>query len=176
MPRTTPTPPVQEHSTLLPPLSSVSEPQPSSTTAAEPEPARTVQKRSPRPPRIYGYTFEGDGVWFEYELNDETNLVTEAKTGVRYRLDPRSTVHAALAGTFNGWSPVPMKRTSRSSCLFGVHVPRNVLSQRRHEFKFVLNETLWVEPPTFASNTAAGALGDSTVRNLVLSLEREADD
>lgn len=136
--------------------------------------ARTAQEQGRMPPRVYGYTFANRGVWFEYELNEETNLVTDDRTGSRYRSDPKIEVTAAVAGDFSGWKHIEMRRHPRVGNLFGVHLPRMDFPLDRHEFKFVLNDHLWVEPPAFASNTAPAGVGDANTLNLLIVLEREA--
>ena len=143
--------------------------------ATEPKEARTAQQRAPLPPRVYGYTFAGNGVWFEYGINSETNLVTDDRTGTRSRLDPKTEVEVAVAGDFTGWDPIPMKRHPRVGNRFGVHVPLSQFPGDYHQFKFLLNERLWAEPPAFASNTAPANIGDPSARNLVIVLDREVE-
>jgi len=142
---------------------------------AEPMEARTAQQRAPLPPRVYGYTFTGDGVWFEYELNRETNLVTDDRTGARSRLDPKTVVQAAVAGDFTEWELIEMKRHPRVGNRFGAHVPLSGFPGDYHQFKFVLDQHLWAEPPAFAPNTVPADIGDPDTLNLVIVLDRETE-
>jgi hypothetical protein len=120
-------------------------------------------------PRLYGYRIER-GVLFEYELNEDANLVTDPVTGARFRFNPTTFFRAALAGDFNGWTQISMGQNPRVPYQFQVLLPFEQFPKRLHLFKFVIDGSLWVEPPPYASNTVdAGISYDA--KNLVLYLD-----
>ena len=135
---------------------------------------RAIVAQGATRPRTFGYTFYQGDVVFVYELNGQTNLVTDSATGERFRFEPKQAVQAAVAGDFTEWSPRPMQRAPRVSTMWAAIVPRRAFSARTHQFKFVLDGHLWVEPPAYASNTVPAAVGASDAKNLVISLEHEA--
>jgi hypothetical protein len=124
-------------------------------------------------PRTFGYTFYQGDVVFVYELNGTTNLVTDSATGERFRFEPKQAVEVAVAGDFDGWTPRQMQRAPRVSTMWATIIPRRAFPARTHQFKFVLDGRLWVEPPAYASNTAPAGVGASDAKNLVISLEHE---
>jgi hypothetical protein len=102
-------------------------------------------KRPDVPPRLYGYRIDR-GVLFEYELNEDANLVTDPVTGARFRFNPTTFFRAALAGDFNGWTQISMRQNSRVPYQFQLLLPFEQFPERLHQFKFVIDGNLWVEP------------------------------
>jgi hypothetical protein len=126
--------------------------------------------------RTYGYSFQPDGVLFEFELTDETNLVTNGRTGVRSRFLPDRQFRVGVAIDVTTWVPQPMRPNPRSPRQFQLLIPYSQFTAPEHQFKFVIDDDLWVEAPTFASNVAPTGVAADTF-NLVLSLRaRPMDD
>jgi len=120
-------------------------------------------------PRLYGYRIDR-GVLFEYELNEDANLVTDPVTGARFRFNPTTFFRAALAGDFNGWTQISMEQNPRVPYQFQLLLPFEQFPKRLHQFKFVIDGDLWVEPPPYASNTVDAGIGYDA-KNLELYLD-----
>jgi hypothetical protein len=126
--------------------------------------------------RTYGYSFQPDGVLFEFELTDETNLVTHGRTGVRSRFRPDKQFRVGVAADVTTWIPQAMRPNPRSPHQFQLLITYSQFAAPEHQFKFVIDDDLWVQPPAFASNVAPAGVGADTY-NLVLSLRaRPMDD
>ena len=119
--------------------------------------------------RTYGYSFRADGVLFEFELTEETNLVSDGRTGIRTRFRPKAEFRAGVAVDVRNWLPQAMRPQQRSPRRFQLLIPYKQFTAPVHAFKFVIDEYLWVEPPPFASNVAPAGVGPET-KNLILSL------
>ncbi|RWP58620.1 hypothetical protein [Mesorhizobium sp.] len=134
--------------------------------------SRTLPSRGARLPRVYGYSMQNDHVLFRYELTADTNLAIDSDTGDRIRLTPRDDMDLAVAGDFSGWEPRSMPR-DEANRVFQLLVPASEFERDLHQFKFVVDGHLWIEPPWFARNAvpAEGVSGDS--KNLLLSLRQE---
>lgn len=135
--------------------------------------SRALPSRGARLPRVYGHTIQDDGVLFRYELAGDTNLVTDSDTGDRLRLTPRDDMEVAVAGDFSGWRPRLMQRDPENALGFQLLVPAREFEGEVHQFKFVVDGHLWVEPPWFARNTVPAEGGVADTKNLLLSLRRE---
>lgn len=130
--------------------------------------------KQPRTVRMYGYTFARKGVLFRYQLTDDANLVTDSKTGERFRFKPDRPFEVGVAGDFTGWRPLKMEQVPGQPPHFELPIDKAKLRPGDdHQFKFVIDGHLWVEPPARAGNVVDASTTDPATRNLVLSFERE---
>jgi hypothetical protein len=88
---------------------------------------------------------------------------------VRFRFVPDGQFRVGVAVDVTTWVPQAMRSNPRSPRQFQLLIPYDLFTRPEHQFKFVIDDDLWVEPPAFASNVApAGIAGDTY--NLVLLL------
>lgn len=116
----------------------------------------------------YGFDIDNDRVFFMHD-SSIASLVSESGTGRRsnyYASDPPDIV--CVAGDFNNWMQERMGRAPRNSSQFGLWLPLSEIRRGRGQFKFVIDGSLWVEPPAFANNTVDAGVDDPNSRNLVV--------
>jgi serine-type D-Ala-D-Ala carboxypeptidase/endopeptidase len=106
---------------------------------------------------VIGYTDKGDSIEFVFG-RQATIRIGNLEIALEKRRDEIKQVN--LAGSFNGWNPANkqfvMKKTD--SNLYKLVLAKKVLGKKGDllQFKFVINEKYWVEPPAEASNKLTG--------------------
>ena len=116
----------------------------------------------------FGYLDRGDSI--EFVFGQQTKLKIG---GVEVYLEKwlKEIRMVNLAADFNGWSPnapnFQMKKVD--SKLFTITLRRSAIGKKGElrQFKFVLNNKYWVEPPVEAQNKFTGKDGNT---NLTLRL------
>ena len=119
----------------------------------------------PPAPRTYGYRLSGDLVIFEL-LPSQYRYVTSGSTGEWIPLEDLRLNRLALAGEFNQWSTEAWPMTRSGPWWVAVR-RRSEVGSGHSQFKFVVNDRFWVEPPEAAANRASVTPGSRNA-NLVL--------
>ncbi len=108
-------------------------------------------------PAITGYTDKGDSIEFVFG-QQPTIYVGRLEIDLEKRREEIKQVN--LAGSFNGWNPsnrqFVMKKANNK--LYKLVLAKKVLGKKGDllQFKFVINEKYWVEPPAEAINKLTG--------------------
>lgn len=117
---------------------------------------------------IIGYTDKGDSVEFVFGQQQIIHIGS-LEIGLDKRRDEIKQVN--LAGSFNGWNPGNKQFIMRNTGgkLYKLVLAKKALGKKGDtlQFKFVINEKWWVEPPPEASNKLTGKDKNT---NLVLQL------
>jgi hypothetical protein len=107
---------------------------------------------------IVGYIDKGDSI--EFKFGDQKKI----KIGLmEVELDKwRAEIKRVnLAGDFNKWSPYGetfvLQRTDNKMYKITIHKKMIGKKGEMHQFKFVLNEKYWIEPPFEALNKITGS-------------------
>jgi hypothetical protein len=116
---------------------------------------------------IVGYSLEPEKVVFVFDVGDY-GYVTVGGSGEWLELGDIEIKSVALAGEFNDWSENawPMDKDSEGRHRLTKDVD-TFRGQDEWQFKFVINERFWVEPPSDATNSVPTGLGNNS-QNLVL--------
>jgi hypothetical protein len=116
----------------------------------------------------FGYINKGDSVEFVFG-QQQTITIGKVEILLEKRINDIKQVN--IAGDFNGWSPDLVRYQMRKAegKLFTITLCKASLGKTGDlkQFKFVLNHTYWVEPPTQAINKFTGKDGNT---NLTLKL------
>jgi serine-type D-Ala-D-Ala carboxypeptidase/endopeptidase len=119
--------------------------------------AEMYKTNNTKQPAIIGYTDKGDSIEFVFG-QQATIRIGNLEIALEKRRDEIKQVN--LAGSFNGWNPANkqfvMKKTD--SKLYKLMLAKKALGKKGdlQQFKFVINEKYWVEPPAEASNKLTG--------------------
>jgi hypothetical protein len=117
--------------------------------------------------KIVGYRIAGDQVVFEFSPNAYTR-VTDHHTGKTTNLTAMPIHSVQVAGTFNRWqmedAAFKLIPTGQQTYALRIGLSRLALrSGATAEFKFLVNQRWWVEPPDNAANTrSTGLVNKST--------------
>ena len=130
------------------------------------QPPRAVEETA----RVIGYRLEDGEVIFEFRTADYQG-VTRGDDGLWLDLGGISIDAVAIAGEFNGWSTHAWPMSEAGD---GIHELRKGIDQfsgrATWQFKFVINDLYWVEPPENAANRVSTDQSGGPV-NLVLTIE-----
>jgi len=119
-------------------------------------------------PQFIGFRIVADEILFELSLQPETSMVTNSRTGERFRFPEESTPSSvSVAGDFSSWEPKRMALHSKSTRSWSLALPAKGMPPGFSQFKFQLEDYLWVEPPYYSSNVAPNPFGS---QNLVLEV------
>jgi hypothetical protein len=107
-----------------------------------------------------GYTDKGSKV--EFVFGDQLQIVIG---GLSISLEKRrkEIITVSLAGDFNGWKPNQAGfLLKQEGLLYKLVLPKSMIGKtgETHQFKFVINNKYWVEPPANATNRFKGADGN----------------
>src|SRR5450432_898614 len=116
----------------------------------------------------FGYLDKGDSIEFIFG-QQKTMVVSGVVVNLKDRLNEIKVVN--VAGDFNGWNPKDAKYVAvmGNDKLFRLMVPKKQIGKKgeTRQFKFVLNQSYWIEPPAEAVNRYKGRDGNT---NLTLKL------
>jgi len=116
----------------------------------------------------FGFVDRGDSVEFVFGQQQKVR-VGDVEIQLEERFNEIEKVN--VAGDFNGWSPNDDKyqMVKVDGKLFKIRICKARLGKKGdlRQFKFVVNEKYWIEPPLEASNKYKGADGNV---NLTLQL------
>jgi hypothetical protein len=121
--------------------------------------------------KIYGYRNTGNQIIFEFNPQEYT-IATEHTTGKTIQLKDISIHTIQVAGDFNDWGlnngAYKMSKTvSQTYTLIKSIKDLKLHKTLGTEFEFLINNSLWVEPPSNALNIrSTGLINKST--NLML--------
>jgi hypothetical protein len=117
-----------------------------------------AQARAQKSPAI-GYTDLGSSI--EFVFGNQPQIVIGGLT-INFEDRRKEIKSVSLAGDFNGWKPnQPGFILKQEGQLYKLVLPKNIGKPGEiHQFKFVLNNKYWVEPPANASNKFKGADGN----------------
>lgn len=126
-----------------------------------------IVKAQNKTARVYGYTHKGNQIIFAFNPEEYT-VATEHTTGKIVLLKDISIHSIQVAGGFNNWAlnDAAYKMSKTDSQIFTL--TKTTQELRLHstsvaEFKFLINNSLWVEPPSHALNTrSTGLINKST--------------
>jgi hypothetical protein len=128
-------------------------------------------RRAPQssPAETHGHRLISDDVVFVFDVADY-EFVTDGNTGHWSRLGDIEIDSVFVAGDFNQWFSDSWPLTAGSEDRFETSVPITRFEGSRYwRYKFVVNDSLWVEPPSQASNSVPTDVRNQN-RNLVLIL------
>ncbi len=116
----------------------------------------------------FGYFDKGDSVQFVFGQQKSIKVGIVA-ISLDQRRDEIKQVN--LAGDFNGWSPNNKKYLLKKidNIIYTLTLSKAEIGKKgeTRQFKFVLNEKYWIEPPAEAENKLTGKDGNT---NLLLRL------
>ncbi len=116
----------------------------------------------------FGYFDKGDSVQFVFGQQKSIKVGLVA-ISLDQRRDEIKQVN--LAGDFNGWSPNNKKYLLKKidNIIYTLTLSKAEIGKKgeTRQFKFVLNEKYWIEPPAEAENKLTGKDGNT---NLLLRL------
>ena len=116
----------------------------------------------------FGYFDKGDSVQFVFGQQKSIKVGLVA-ISLDQRRDEIKQVN--LAGDFNGWSPNNKKYLLKKvdNIIYTLTLSKADIGKKgeTRQFKFVLNEKYWIEPPAEAENKLTGKDGNT---NLLLRL------
>jgi hypothetical protein len=137
--------------------------------AAATAPGATAEGDAP-----IGYRVEGGAVVFTFDPASY-DFATRGDTGGRVDLANVAIGAAgtvAVAGEFNGWSTDAWPMEVGQGGVYELRRPVEEFAGRDSwPFKFVIDDLLWVEPPSTAPNVVPTGLGNNSL-NLLLVLQR----
>jgi hypothetical protein len=119
---------------------------------------RAQVNRSNQSPVVadFGYADKGDSIEFIFGQQQKI-IVSGVEVLLSKRINEINEVN--VAGDFNGWSPNLVKfQMTKEGSLFKIKIIKSLLGRKgeTRQFKFVLNHTYWVEPPSEARNKFTG--------------------
>jgi hypothetical protein len=116
----------------------------------------------------FGYIKKGDSIEFIFG-QQKTVLIGRQVINVKDRFSEIKKVN--IAGDFNHWNPKDVKYIAvmGSDKIFRLTVAGNQIGSKgeTRQFKFVINQEYWIEPPREAPNQLTGRDGNT---NLTLKL------
>jgi hypothetical protein len=116
----------------------------------------------------YGYTVKGDSVEFIFG-REKTIIISGLVINLKDRFNEIKSVN--VAGDFNNWNPKDVKYIAvmGDDQIFRLTVDKKQIGKKgeTRQFKFVINQEHWVEPPKEAANQYKGKDGNT---NLTLQL------
>jgi hypothetical protein len=121
-------------------------------------------------PRVteFGYLTKGDSIEFIFG-QQKTMIVGRVVVNLKDRFKEIRDVN--VAGDFNGWNPKDAKYVAvvGNDKLFRLMVAKKQIGKKgeTRQFKFVINQVHWIEPPAEAVNRYKGSDGNT---NLTLKL------
>ncbi len=118
-------------------------------------------------PALYGYKVAQDSVTFIFD----PEIAAQAYAGGGHEDHPFDKDHiesVSVAGDFNAWSPTVWEMTRNEDGTYTRTVGQGNFSLEFHEFKFVVNGSTWIEPPTASPNRKHAGLEHESY-NLVLN-------
>lgn len=117
----------------------------------------------------FGYRIEKKEVVFEFDIR-EYELVTDERWGLQIEFADIDIQKIAVSGEFNNWSKDGWKMYQVSEYVYQLRKKlKDFDAKINWEYKFVVNEKYWVEPPPQASNRTRVKPYSSRYQNLVLS-------
>ena len=123
----------------------------------QPYAVETYESSNTKQAAVIGYTDKGDSIEFVFG-QQATIRIGSLEIALEKRRDEIKQVN--LAGSFNGWNSANklfiMIKTDRK--LYKLVLAKKSLGKKGDllQFKFVINEKYWVEPPAEASNKLTG--------------------
>jgi len=116
----------------------------------------------------FGYTMKGDSVEFVFG-QQKTIVIGHEVINLKDRFNEIKGVN--VAGDFNNWNPKDAKYVAvmGKDNVFRLTVAKKQIGKKgeTRQFKFVINQEYWVEPPKDAMNKFTGKDGNT---NLTLKL------
>ncbi|NJL14199.1 MAG: hypothetical protein HC913_15105 [Microscillaceae bacterium] len=118
-----------------------------------------------------GYRIENGQVVFEFDLRDYQQATQDGQHQV-YDFRDLDVVEVAVAGEFNNWSKDGWKMRQIDDYRFQLRKKlKDFDGKFEWQYKFIVNEKYWVEPPVKARNQVEMYPGYRKSRNLVLNTE-----
>ena len=115
-----------------------------------------------------GYSIEGEDIVFTFDVRDY-DQVTVAGTEVTLELADIKLNKLEVAGTFNGWTGDGWRLDRQDEYHFSLRKKvKELEATGSNEFKFLINERFWVEPPADATNVSVSDV--STIFSKVYNL------
>lgn len=119
-------------------------------------------------PAEFGYTMKSDSVEFIFG-QQKTIVISGLVIILKDRFNEIKSVN--VAGDFNNWDPKDVKYVAvmGNDKIFRLTVAKKQIGKKgeTRQFKFVINQEHWVEPPKEATNRYTGGDGNT---NLMLKL------
>ena len=116
----------------------------------------------------FGYTSKGDSIEFIFG-QEKTIIISGLVINLKDRFNEIKSVN--VAGDFNNWNPNDVKYVAvmGNDKIFRLAVAKKQIGKKgeTRQFKFVINQEHWVEPPKEAINRFTGKDGNT---NLTLKL------
>ena len=118
-----------------------------------------------------GYALGKGEVVFRFDASDYDN-VNRNDNGRWLLIGDVNIETVSVAGDFNGWSKEAWRMVESGGGVFELRKDMGVFGDRSEwQFKFVINDFYWVEPPADAVNsTESGLYSANRSANLVLSV------
>jgi hypothetical protein len=118
-----------------------------------------------------GYVLGEGEVVFRFDALDFDN-VTRNDTGKWLPIGEVDIKIVSVAGDFNDWSREAWRMVKTEGGVFELRKEMNVFADRSEwQFKFVINDFYWVEPPAGAQNSTAGGMYKANrSANLILTV------
>ena len=117
-----------------------------------------------------GYRIEGKDVVFEFDVRDYQKASLE---GRKYALEFAylNIEEVAVSGEFNNWSKEGWKMKQVGEYIYQLRKKLNNFDSKiEWQYKFVVNEKYWIEPPAEASNRVPYKPWDSKRHNFVMNI------
>ncbi|MEQ8822519.1 MAG: alpha-amylase family glycosyl hydrolase [Sumerlaeia bacterium] len=118
-------------------------------------------------PAVFGYSVLNDGVEFVFDPALYESITKEG-SNEQGAFSPEAIESVSVAGDFNAWTPGSWMLTAADDGTYRLKKENWAFSLENHEFKFVLNEDQWLEPPAHKPNRKHAGM-DFESYNLVLS-------
>jgi hypothetical protein len=127
--------------------------------------AQTQQSSSNKSTNSFGYLNKGDSISFIF---GEQHFITVGTTQIELTDKRRSDIKQVnLAGEFNGWDNKNdhYQMSKLNNHIYMLTLSKNSLGKKgdTKQFKFVLNHTYWIEPPSYAMNKITGKDGNTNL-------------
>lgn len=120
-----------------------------------------------------GYRFEKDEIIFEFDIREYQLATTEGQAGY-LEFSDFNIEKVVVAGDFNNWSKDGWKMRKVNEYVYQLHKPLEEFKGKMEwQYKFVVNEKYWIEPPSKASNRVDVLKGYQHSRNFLFSTPPE---
>lgn len=120
--------------------------------------------------RALGYRIEGKEVVFEFDVRDYQKASMDG-THNQLEFAHLNIEQVAVSGEFNEWSKEGWKMTQVEEHIYQLRKKlKEFDSKIEWQYKFVVNEKYWIEPPVEASNRVPVSNWDAKRHNFVLNL------
>lgn len=116
-----------------------------------------------------GYSLVDDTVLFQFSI-EQYRWVTNGTTGKWVDISAIPVREVTIAGDFNNWNPVNTRMIFDGTSFYLAMPMANFTKLKEYQFKYIINEEWWVEPPSNTVNAASTKL-ENNGSNFVLIIK-----